>query len=69
MSLNFLAKYIKNKQANDNIINNLTDFDGMDDTIWNFISLVYKTKWDMLWQPLDIKSNDYTTSKYFKMDI
>ena len=69
MSLNFLAKYIKNKQANDNIINNLTDFNGMGDAIWNFISLVYEAKWDMLWQPLDIKSNDYTTSKSFKMDI
>ena len=29
VSLNFLAKYIKNKQVNGNMINNLADFDGM----------------------------------------
>ena len=44
MSLNFLAKYIKNKQVNGNMINNLADFDGMGDAIWNFISSVYEAK-------------------------
>jgi len=33
VSLNFLTKYIKNKQVNSNMINNLTDFDGMGDAI------------------------------------
>ena len=49
VSLNFLAKYIKNKQVNGNMINDLADFDGMSDAIWNFISLVYEAKWDALY--------------------
>ena len=49
VSLNFLAKYIRNKQVNGNMINNLTDFDGMSDVIWNFISSVYNAKWDALY--------------------
>jgi len=28
--------------------NDLNDFDGMGDAIWNFISLVYGAKWDVL---------------------
>jgi len=40
-SLNFLAKYIQGKQVNSNKINDLDDFDGMGDVIWNFISSVY----------------------------
>jgi len=48
VSLNFLAKYIKNKQVNGNMVNNLTDFDGMGDAIWSFISSVYEAKWDAL---------------------
>ena len=39
VTLDFLAKYIKNKQVND-----LNIFNGIDDTIWNFISLVYEAK-------------------------
>ena len=48
MSLDFLAKYIRNKQVNGNMINDLADFDGMGDAIWNFISSVYDAKWDAL---------------------
>jgi len=33
VSLNFLAKYIKNKQVSGNMINDFTDFDGMGDAI------------------------------------
>ena len=55
VSLNFLAKYIRNKQVNGNMINNLADFDGMSDAIWNFISLVYDAKWDALYT--DNKAN------------
>ena len=55
VSLNFLAKYIKNKQVNGNKVNNLINFDGIGDTIWNFISSVYKAKWDTLYT--DQKSN------------
>jgi len=49
VSLDFLAKYIRNKQVNGNMINNLADFDGMGDAIWNFISSVYNAKWDVLY--------------------
>ena len=48
VTLNFLAKYIQNKQVNGNTANDLNDFDGMGDAIWNFISLVYGVKWDVL---------------------
>jgi len=44
VTLDFLAKYIRNKQVNGNKVNDFTDFDGMDDAIWNFISLVYDAK-------------------------
>ena len=47
-SLNFMAKYIANKQINSKEVNNLKDFNGMGDTIWNFILLVYEAKWDAL---------------------
>ena len=30
------------------MVNNLSDFDGMGDAIWNFISSVYEAKWDTL---------------------
>ena len=43
ITLNFLAKYIQGKQ-----VNHLSDFDGMGDAIWNFISSVYVAKWDAL---------------------
>ena len=47
-SLNFMSKYIANKQVNGKEVNDFKDFDGMGDAIWNFISLVYKAKWDTL---------------------
>ena len=56
VSLNFLAKYIQGKQVNSNKVNNLNDFDGMGDAIWNFISSVYASKWDALFT--DQKTNN-----------
>ena len=41
-SLNFMAKYISNKKVNPKNANNLKDFDGMGDSVWNFISIVYQ---------------------------
>ena len=55
VSLNFLAKYIQGKQKNVNKVNELNDFNGMGDVIWNFISSVYASKWDTLFT--DQKSN------------
>jgi len=48
VTLDFLAKYIKNKQVNGNLVNNLNNFDGIGDAIWNFISSVYEAKWNSL---------------------
>ena len=44
VTLNFMAKYIQKKQVNSKKVNDLNDFDGMGDAIWNFISLVYAAK-------------------------
>ena len=55
VTLNFLAKYILNKQVNSNAANELGDFDGMGDAIWNFISAVYGAKWNVL--HMDNKTN------------
>ena len=55
ISLNFLAKFIQGKQVNGNKVNDLNDFNGMGDVIWNFISSVYTSKWDALFT--DQKSN------------
>ena len=45
-SLNFMARYISNKKVNFCNANNLLDFDGIGDSIWNFISSVYQANWD-----------------------
>jgi len=50
-----MSKYIANKQVNSKAVNNLKDFNGMGDAIWNFISLVYEAKWDVLY--MDNKAN------------
>jgi len=49
VTLTFLAKYIQNKQVNGGKVNNINDFDGMGDAIWNFISAVYVARWDALY--------------------
>jgi len=55
VSLNFLAKYIQDKQVNSDKVNDLSNFDGMGDAIWIFISSVYAFKWDALFT--DQKTN------------
>ena len=42
-SLNFMARYISNKKVNPKTANNLKDFDGTGNTVWNFISSVYQS--------------------------
>ena len=46
--LNFIAKYIINKQVNPTKSNDLKDFNGISEAIWNFISSIYQSKWDSL---------------------
>jgi len=55
VTLNFLAKYIQNKQINGSKGNDLNDFNSIEDTIWNFISAVYVARWDILYT--DQKTN------------
>ena len=45
-SLKFMAKYISNKQIEPTKANDLMDFNGMGDAVWNFISSVYESNWD-----------------------
>jgi len=45
-SLNFMARYINNKKVNPSKANDLSDFNGIGDSIWNFISAVYQANWD-----------------------
>ena len=46
--LNFIAKYISNKQVNSSKSNDIEDFHGMGKAIWNFISSIYQANWDSL---------------------
>jgi len=39
--LNFIAKYISNKQVNSSKSNDIEDFHSMGKVIWNFISSIY----------------------------
>jgi len=43
-----MAKYIANKQVDSAKSNNLEDFKGIGEVIWNLISSVYQSKWDSL---------------------
>jgi len=50
-----MAKYIASKQLEPLKANNVMDFVGIGDAVWNFISSVYKSNWDALYT--DNKSN------------
>jgi len=54
-SLNFMARHIKNKKVEASKANDLSDFDSLGDSIWNFISSIYNSNWDALYT--DNKSN------------
>jgi len=47
-SLNFMAKYISNKQINSSKANEVREFNSIGKTIWNLISSVYNANWDSL---------------------
>ena len=46
--LKFMAKYISNKQVNSVKANELDDFKGIGEVVWNFISSAYNANWNML---------------------
>ena len=48
-SLNFMARYISNKQVDSSKLNDLEDFNSSGEEIWNFISSVYQANWDSLY--------------------
>jgi len=48
-SLRFMTKYIANKQIESPKTNNLDDFKGIGEAVWNFISSIYKANWDALY--------------------
>jgi len=43
-----MAKYINNKQVDSARANNFEDFNDIRKAIWNLISSVYQSKWDLL---------------------
>ena len=47
-SLKFMAKYILNKQVEPTKTNDLDNFNGIGNAVWNFISSIYDTNWDAL---------------------
>ncbi|KAL9715383.1 hypothetical protein Ac2012v2_8349 [Leucoagaricus gongylophorus] len=47
-SLNFMAKYILNKQVDPARSNDLDNFKGIREAVWNLVSSVYQSKWDSL---------------------
>ena len=46
--LKFMTKYITNKKIDSSKANDLEDFKGIGEVVWNFISSVYKANWDVL---------------------
>ena len=54
-SLKFMAKYIASKQLEPSKANDVMDFVGIGDVVWNFISSIYESNWDAL--HTDNKSN------------
>ena len=44
-----MAKYISNKQIDSLKSNNLEDFHSIGKAVWNFISSVYQTTWNLLY--------------------
>jgi len=62
--LNFMAKYINNKKVNSSKANDLLDFNGIGDSIWNFISAIYQANWDVFYT--DNKSTTLRAKIAFK---
>jgi len=56
-SLNFMARYITNKLVDSSKLNDLEDFNGIGEAIWNFISSVFQSNWDFLYA--DKQSNSF----------
>ena len=42
-----MINYIKNKNIEQNKVNNILDLSSVGETAWNFISALYKLEWDL----------------------
>ena len=51
-----MVKYISNKKVNPKMSNDLEDFNGIGDAVWNFLSSVYQSSWDSLYTDNHSKS-------------
>ena len=51
-----MARYILNKKVNSSKANELQDFKGIGDSIWNFLSAVYQANWDLFYMDNKSKS-------------
>jgi len=60
-----MARYILNKKVNSSKANELQDFKGIGDSIWNFLSAVYQANWDSFYMDNKSKSlREKITSKF-----
>jgi len=51
-----MARYISNKKVNSSKANELQDFKGIGDSIWNFLSAIYQANWDSFYTDNKSKS-------------
>ena len=51
-----MARYILNKKINSSKANELQDFEGIGDSIWNFLSAIYQANWDSFYMDNKSKS-------------
>ena len=69
-SLKFMTKYITNKKIDCSKANDLEDFKGIGEVVWNFISSVYEANWDVVVATTrHSRTNDLTTSKALQWAI
>ena len=64
-----MARYINNKQVNLARANNLEDFNSIREAIWNLISSVYQSKWDLLIADKNLNSLRQKTSVKFTSKV
>ena len=43
-----MTKYITNKKIDSSKANDLEDFKGIGEAVWNYISSIYEANWDVL---------------------
>jgi len=56
-SLNHIAKYIGNKQIDLKRFNNIEDLKDIGEAVWNLISSVYQSSWDLLYTDNSLNSS------------